>query len=98
MGEIIPQVRDMAFMDVGTFHLDGHDLWISRSGYTGEDGLIEVVLEKREPHLVLQVRDNGIGIPAADRHRVFERFFRVETSRSEYPGNGLGLVGFVARG
>lgn len=59
--------------------------------YTGSDGLIEVILERRDKLLVLQVRDNGIGIPQADRHRVFERFFRVETSRSEYPGNGLGL-------
>jgi len=59
--------------------------------YTGSDGLIEIVLERRDSNLVLQVRDNGIGIPQADRHRVFERFFRVETARSEYPGNGLGL-------
>ncbi len=59
--------------------------------YTGADGLIEIILERRDRSLMLQVRDNGIGIPQADRHRVFERFFRVETARSEYPGNGLGL-------
>lgn len=59
--------------------------------YTGDNGLIEVVLEPGNDQVVLQVRDNGIGIPEEDRHRVFERFFRVETSRSEYPGNGLGL-------
>ncbi|MEM8499650.1 MAG: HAMP domain-containing sensor histidine kinase [Pseudomonadota bacterium] len=59
--------------------------------YTGVDGLIEIILERRDRALMLQVRDNGIGIPPADRHRVFERFFRVETARSEYPGNGLGL-------
>lgn len=59
--------------------------------YTDTGGLIEVILERHESQLVLQVRDNGIGIPQADRHRVFERFFRVETARSEYPGNGLGL-------
>ncbi len=59
--------------------------------YTGEGGLIEIILQQDADRLKLQFRDNGIGIPLADRHRVFERFFRVEASRSEYPGNGLGL-------
>ena len=34
----VPGVATMRFMDVGTFHWQGHALWISRSGYTGEDG------------------------------------------------------------
>ncbi len=59
--------------------------------YTSSNGHIDLVLESSEQSLLLHVRDNGIGIPAADRHRVFERFFRVESSRGEYPGNGLGL-------
>lgn len=33
-----PSVRDMAFMDVATLDLNGAECWISRSGYTGEDG------------------------------------------------------------
>jgi signal transduction histidine kinase len=40
--------------------------------------------------LVVKVADNGIGIPAADRERVLQRFVRLEQSRSE-PGSGLGL-------
>lgn len=35
---LLPDVRDMQFMDVATLAVDGIDLWISRSGYTGEDG------------------------------------------------------------
>jgi aminomethyltransferase len=35
---IIPGVADLAFMQAGPFHWSGHNLWISRSGYTGEDG------------------------------------------------------------
>jgi signal transduction histidine kinase len=40
--------------------------------------------------LTVTVADNGIGIPAADRERVLQRFVRLEQSRSE-PGSGLGL-------
>jgi signal transduction histidine kinase len=36
------------------------------------------------------VIDNGLGIPVADRERVFQRFFRLANSRST-PGSGLGL-------
>jgi len=35
---LIPAVGAMRFMDVATHHWQGHALWISRSGYTGEDG------------------------------------------------------------
>ena len=35
---LVPGVAAMRFMDVGTFRWHGADLWISRSGYTGEDG------------------------------------------------------------
>ena len=59
--------------------------------YTQANGTIEITLGCSDHAAQLQVSDNGIGIPAADRHRVFERFFRVEESRGEYPGNGLGL-------
>lgn len=48
--------------------------------------------------VAMQVRDNGLGIPAADRQRVLKRFVRLEASRST-PGHGLGLslVAAIAR-
>lgn len=38
LAELAPEVRDMKFMDVATVELDGAEAWVSRSGYTGEDG------------------------------------------------------------
>jgi signal transduction histidine kinase len=53
-------------------------------------GRITVSLRQHEGRVLIEVADNGPGIPEADRKRVLERFVRLEKSRSE-PGSGLGL-------
>ncbi len=37
------------------------------------------------------IADSGPGIPLVERKNVFRRFYRVESSRTEHPGHGLGL-------
>lgn len=59
--------------------------------YTPAGGHIEVALAQGEQGVVITVADSGIGIPPEDRGKVFRRFYRVEHSRGEQPGNGLGL-------
>lgn len=58
--------------------------------YTPEGGDIDLSLSKTPTDVYITVGDSGIGIPEAERNKVFERFYRVAKSRS-MPGNGLGL-------
>ena len=57
--------------------------------YTPTGGRVDVELAETEGNAVISVSDNGPGIPAAERERVFERFYRV--AGSDIPGSGLGL-------
>lgn len=59
--------------------------------YTPAGGQISIGLVAAGSTAVATVADSGIGVPGKDRGKVFRRFFRVEESRSEQPGNGLGL-------
>lgn len=60
--------------------------------YTPEDGTIAVVLETGPKRWSLSFRDTGIGIPAEEIPRIFDRFYRVEKHRSRAEGSaGLGL-------
>lgn len=58
--------------------------------YCNEQGRILVRLYQETNHVILEVCDNGPGIPKELRTRVFERFFRVLGNKS--PGSGLGLA------
>ncbi len=62
--------------------------------YNTAGGSVDVSVETRgESDVVLRVADTGVGIPPALRDRVFERFYRVDESRSkETGGSGLGLA------
>lgn len=57
--------------------------------YCNENGRIIVRLSQQKNEAMLEVCDNGPGIPAELRARVFERFFRILGNKS--PGSGLGL-------
>ncbi len=60
--------------------------------YTEPGGQVQVSLAVDESgHPRITVADSGPGIPETDRENVFQRFFRLESSRGKQPGSGLGL-------
>lgn len=60
--------------------------------YNNPGGKVTVQVTKKDRPMLI-VKDNGIGIPAVEQDRVFERFYRVDKSRSKATGGtGLGLA------
>ena len=61
--------------------------------YNKENGMVKVQVEKKKDRVSLIVSDTGIGISPEHQNRIFERFYRVDKSRSkETGGTGLGLA------
>ena len=58
--------------------------------YTSSQGHVRVKLKKNDTHYDIEISDDGIGVNPKDQHRIFERFFRSDNSRSK-DGCGLGL-------
>lgn len=66
--------------------------------YTPEGGSIRLSCYLEEPQVCFSIRDTGIGIASENQSRVFERFYRVDKSRSgNGSGLGLSLVQFLVR-
>jgi len=61
--------------------------------YTPDGGGIRIGLRDGEQSLILTVSDTGIGIPAGEREKIFDRFYRIEKYRNrKISGSGLGLT------
>jgi signal transduction histidine kinase len=58
--------------------------------YSPEGGLIEAIAAQEDAQIMVSIRDHGIGIPEADRKRVFERYYR-GSNTSGIGGSGVGL-------
>ena len=60
--------------------------------YSPQGGVIEICGEVRPEYVMISVRDEGIGIPQQDEHRIFEKFSRLDNALSrKTEGTGLGL-------
>jgi PAS domain S-box-containing protein len=61
--------------------------------YTNDNGLVEITTLKQDNNLVIEVKDNGIGIDESDLEKIFDRFYKVNKARtSNSSATGLGLT------
>ena len=76
----------------GEIHQILYNLMENAVKYNRRGGFVRVSVDMGEETSTITVEDNGIGIPAEDLPRVFERFYRVDKARSRAAGGtGLGL-------
>lgn len=81
---IYSKISDQELSQVVTILLD------NAIKYTPESGKVFLSLKKGKKHFYLKVSDSGAGIEKEERKKIFERFYRVDKSRSE-SSHGLGL-------
>ncbi len=58
--------------------------------FSPDGGNINIILEQVNGRPVIEIKDTGVGIDKADKAKVFDRFYRADSSRNS-PGSGLGL-------
>lgn len=84
---------EMVRADPSKLHDVLRNLISNASTYSPEQSTIRVSTRRDREFVAIQVQDEGPGIPEEDLTRVFERFYRVDKSRSRDPGGtGLGLA------
>jgi signal transduction histidine kinase len=78
--------------DAAKLHDVLRNLIENASNYSPEGATIEVASRRVDGAIAITVADRGPGVPEADLPRIFERFYRVDRSRTRDPGGtGLGL-------
>lgn len=65
--------------------------------YTPEHGRIDLGFSETAEHLILWVEDNGHGIPAAERSRVLDPFYRILGTEKQGTGLGLSIADTIAK-
>jgi len=85
-------VLPLIFVDVDMIHRVLINLLENASKFTPVEGHIEVGAETNGTYVKYSVRDNGPGIPEADRERIFEKFTRLRGGKERVSGLGVGLA------
>ena len=89
--EFINEFNDKIVGSKDKFHQLALNLIENAIKYSNENGNVKIVIDSNNKYFIFKVIDDGIGIPENDIPRIFERFYRVDKSRST-KGTGLGLA------
>jgi two-component system phosphate regulon sensor histidine kinase PhoR len=91
--EIDPEKSYQTLADRQKIYRVCQNLIFNAVKYNHDGGEVQVCLKSSKNQIQVEVKDNGPGIPPEDLKRIFERFYRVEKSRSKGKGGtGLGLA------
>jgi len=92
-GENIPNIISDSFWVKEAFK----NLLDNAIRYQKGKGEVEILLEKRNKDIYLEIKDSGVGIPRADQKYIFQKFFRARNVlKGQTSGTGLGL--FIVKG
>lgn len=84
-----------AWIDVDKYHKILYNLLSNALKFTNNYGTVELFIGTKEKEgetiLVVEVSDNGIGIPLESQKKIFSRFYQVKTSKKNNTGSGIGL-------
>ncbi|WMZ61763.1 TSUP family transporter [Staphylococcus pseudintermedius] len=86
--------QDFIYLEINSFHLEQILLIFLDNAikYDTQNKHISIETKLISNQVVIKITDRGLGIPQADQEHIFDRFYRVDKSRSrQQGGNGLGL-------
>ncbi len=92
--KLIPPIEIMADInyDVSMLRQIVTNLLSNSIRYTNNNGKIEIKIEKDKDKIIYSVKDDGIGIPANQQDKIFQKFYRADNASTAVPdGSGLGL-------
>lgn len=89
--DFVNEFNDRIIGSRDKFHQLALNLIENAIKYSNEKGNVKIILTIEGEYFIFKVSDDGIGIPKNDIPRIFERFYRVDKSRSTR-GTGLGLA------
>ena len=83
----------LLFVDYDKMYESVYNITVNAIKYTPENGDVSMRLDISDTEFIIEVEDNGPGIPDGEKTKVFDRFYRLDDSRArDTGGTGLGLA------